>query len=499
MNIMLKEIYHILINNLTNQKHAYIPKDSHDSLATSYTINIKQSLRMIEYLTLHWKKAVVAASLLFFSALLSIPQPLFTKYIIDDVIIAKNLSMLFVIVVILVLLVLTEAGSSFIKNYLFLRFEQDVIFEIQHVLFDRVLRFPKSFFDSKQTGYLMNRLTGDVQQLRVFFSSTMLSIVTNVLRFVGGLGILFYLHWKLTLISLIFIPFFFLTVYSLGKKVRPLSHKAMEKSAIISRDLQESIAGVSLVKTFAREDQEIAKLDTSMRDSIEANIERSVFSSFINMIIGLIASLGTVLVTWYGAREIILERLTLGSYFAFYGYLGYLYGPSHFLASTIANFQSAFAAFERVFTFLDLIPEDKDEKTKEKIKKLTGAISFNNITFSYDHQEPALKDISFSTDPGEKVAIVGPTGAGKSTLVNLIIQLYRTKQGKILFDGKDAATLNLRSIRERIGIVSQEIFLFDDTIMNNIRYGKPEATDEEVYAVARLAHAHEFITQLPEG
>lgn len=273
----------------------------------------------------------------------------------------------------------------------------------------------------------------------------------------------------------------------------------MEKSAIISRDLQESIAGVMVVKTFAKEDKEIEKLDTSICDSIEANIERSVFSSFINIIIGLIASLGTVLVTWYGAREIILGRLTLGSYFAFYGYLGYLYGPSHFLASTIVNFQSAFAALERVFALFDLIPEDEDDQSKIKIANLSGKISFKDITFSYDHQESVLKDISFSTKPGEKIAIVGPTGAGKSTLVNLIIQLYRPNQGKILFDGKDAATLNLRSIRERIGIVSQEIFLFDDTIINNIRYGKPEATDEEVYAVARLAHAHEFITQLPDG
>jgi len=161
--------------------------------------------------------------------------------------------------------------------------------------------------------------------------------------------------------------------------------------------------------------------------------------------------------------------------------------------------QSAFAALERVFALFDLIPEDEDDKYKIKVNNLTGKISFDHVTFSYNHQSPAIKDISFSTKPGEKIAIVGPTGAGKSTLVNLFIQLYKTKQGKILFDGKDAATLNLRSLRERIGIVSQEIFLFDDTILNNIRYGKPEATDEEVYAVSRLAHAHEFITQLPEG
>jgi len=455
--------------------------------------------KLFPFISQYLSKGIIANVFLILTVLLTLPQPLFTKYILDDVIIKKNITILTLVVCILVAILIGDAILSLFKQFYFFRFEQDIIFEIQQSLFERVLRFPKSFFDSKQTGYLMSCLSWDVFRLRMLFSSTIVEVFTNVLKFVGSVVILFFLHWKLTLYSLIFLPFFYVTVRFLGEKTRQLSHKMMEKSAHFYKNLQESISGVALIKVFAREEKATQKISDSLQDSIEASVEQNTISAFSQLIIGIIASMGTVFVLWYGAREIIFDRLTIGGFVAFNSYLGYLYGPSRFLASTTVYMQSAFAALERVFALFDLIPEDEDDKYKIKVNNLTGKISFDHVTFSYNHQSPAIKDISFSTKPGEKIAIVGPTGAGKSTLVNLFIQLYKTKQGKILFDGKDAATLNLRSLRERIGIVSQEIFLFDDTILNNIRYGKPEATDEEVYAVSRLAHAHEFITQLPEG
>jgi len=475
----------------------------HDGKYKSDEQNLKFGLtslkRLMPFIFKSLRIGIIAAISLILYSLLTLPKPLFTKYIIDDVIIKKNISMLSFIVLVLISLLLLESVLSLLKQFYFFHFEQDVIFEIQQSLFGRVLRFPKSFFDSKQTGYLMSRLSGDVFRLRMLFSSTVVEVFTNALKFFGGVVILFFLHWKLTLYSLIFLPFFYVTVRYLGEKTRQLSHNMMEKSAQVSKNLQESISGVTLIKAFAREEKETQKISDSLQQSIEASVVQNTISAFSQLVIGIIASMGTVFVLWYGAREIIYGRLTIGGFVAFNSYLSYLYGPSRFLATTTVYMQSAFAALERVFSLFDLIPEDEEDQSKIKINNLNGKISFDHVTFSYDHQEPALKDISFSAKPGEKIAIVGPTGAGKTTLVNLVIQLYKAKQGKILFDGKDAATLNLRSIRERIGIVSQEIFLFDDTIINNIRYGKSEATDEEVYAVSMLAHAHEFITQLPEG
>ncbi|MBC8180944.1 ABC transporter ATP-binding protein [candidate division KSB1 bacterium] len=455
--------------------------------------------KLLPLIYTHKYQGFIAAIILILASLLSLPQPLFTKYIIDDVIVKKDVSMLTIIVCILISIFLLEAILSFLKQFYFFRFEQDVIFEIQQNLFQRVLRFPKSFFDSKQTGYLMSRLSGDVFRLRMLFSSTVVEIFTNVLKFIGGIIILFFLHWKLTLYSLIFLPFFYAAVRLLGEKTRQLSHNMMEKSALVSKNLQESISGVTLIKAFAKEENETQKISDSLQKSIEAGVEQNTISAFSQLVIGAIASMGTVFVLWYGAREIIFERLTIGGFVAFNSYLGYLYGPSRFLASTTVYMQSAFAALERVFSLFELIPEDDGDENKEKLKKLTGAVSFKQVNFSYDSEQPTLKDISFDVQTGEKVAIVGPTGAGKSTLVNLLIRLYQPKTGTILYDGKDAEQLNLRSIRERIGIVSQEIFLFDDTIINNIRYGKPEVSEEEVFTVSKLAHAHKFITALPDG
>ena len=451
------------------------------------------------YLISNWRKGIVASITLILTSLLSLPQPLFTKFIIDDVIIKKDVTLLTVIVCILISILLIEAILSFLKQFYFFRFEQNVIFEIQQSLFQRVLRFPKTFFDSKQTGYLMSRLSGDVFQLRMLFSSTVVEIFTNILKFSGGIIILFFLHWKLTLYSLILLPFFYAAVRLLGEKTRQLSHNMMEKSALVSKNLQESISGVTLIKAFAKEEKETQKISHSLQESIEASVEQNTLSAFSQLVIGIIASMGTVFVLWYGAREIIYERLTIGGFIAFNSYLGYLYGPSRFLASTTVYMQSAFAALERVFSLFELIPEDDGDEYKKKLTKLAGAVSFKNVTFSYNHHQPVLKDISFNIQAGEKIAIVGPTGAGKSTLVNLLIRLYQHKSGKILYDGNDVEKLHLRSVRERIGIVSQEIFLFDDTIINNIRYGKPEVSEKEVFAVSKMAHAHEFITELQDG
>ena len=321
--------------------------------------------KILPFISNNWQKGLIASITLILASLLSLPQPLFTKYIIDDVLVKKDVSMLTVIVCILISILLIEAILSFLKQFYFFRFEQNVIFEIQQRLFERVLRFPKSFFDSKQTGYLMSRLSGDVFQLRMLFSSTVVEVFTNILKFIGGVVILFFLHWKLTLYSLIFLPFFYVAVRLLGEKTRKLSHNMMEKSAQVSMNLQESISGVTLIKAFAREEKETQKISNSLQESIEASVEQNTLRAFSQLIIGIIASLGTVFVLWYGAREIMYDRLTIGGFVAFNSYLGYLYGPSSFLASTTVYMQSAFAALERVFSLFELIPEDDGDENKK--------------------------------------------------------------------------------------------------------------------------------------
>jgi len=446
----------------------------------------------------HWKHGLGASILLIIASLLSLPQPLFTKYIIDDVIIKKKPELLDLLLLILLILILLGAIFTLVQNYIFFGFEQKIILSIQHKLFQRVLRFPKSFFDGKQTGYLISRLRSDVFYLRALFSSTIIQILTNILKLTGAVVILSILHLKLTLISLIVLPFLIVAIRIFGVKTKRLSHYMMEKAAMVSRYLNESISGLTLIKAFAAEEKESKKIFKALDESIHASIKQNTISVFSQFVIGFVASMGTLLILWLGANEILSGNLTIGSFVAFNGYLGYIYGPARYLASTHVGLQSSFAALERVFSLYELIPEDEHDDEKKKVEKLHGKIEFCNVSFSYNHAM-VLKNVNFKVKPGEFIAIVGPTGAGKSTLINLIISLYKATNGKIKFDDIDSSEISLRSLRERIGIVSQETFLFDDTIANNISYSRSDANNEEIIRVSKIANAHEFISRMEDG
>ncbi len=481
------------LKNISSEiEEEYFDKDAKNP------IDFRLIWKLLPFIKLNWKKGAMASSILVLAILMSLPQPLMTKFLIDDVLLKNNISLLTTIIIGLVFLFLFQALFSFLRDYYFARFEQEIILEIQRQLFERVLWLPKSFFDNKETGYLMSRLTSDTSRLHLFFSSVTIEIFTNFLKFAGGLIILFALHWKLTMLAILIIPIFFIISFRMGKATYRLSFQMLEKSAQVSKNLQSSISGVTLIKSFAAEAKETKKITSSMEESMTASVEQTVISSISQLFIGLISSLGSVFILWYGAKEVFSGQLTIGSLVAFNSYLAYLYGPTRFWATVHIKFHSAFAALQRVLTIFDMIPEEENCKSKKVVTTLKGRITFENVSFSYNEGSPILKNISFNISPGEKVAVVGPTGAGKSTLANLILRLYKQCEGKISFDGIDVADLQIKSLRERIGVVSQEIFLFNDSIMENIRYGKSEALNEEVIDAAKLAHAHEFIKELPE-
>ncbi|MBD3376504.1 ATP-binding cassette domain-containing protein [candidate division KSB1 bacterium] len=462
-------------------------------------MKIIQIKTVFHYLSNYKKLLSIGSFSVLLSILLYLPQPLLTKYTIDNIIVNKKLQTLPSVIAIIFFLMLLQIIFSFMKKYYFLLLEQKVIFDIKHDLFNKVLHFPKSFFDCNQTGYLMTRLGGDVHHLRTFFSKTIVDLFANLLKFVGAIIILMYLNFTLTWIVLITIPFFFCAVLIFGKKMKMLSHIAMEKSALLSRNLQESISNIHLVKEFAQEERQTEKYGLAMKENIDAGIKHNIFNTCTNLIVGFIAAIGALFVLWFGAREIILGRLTLGSFIAFNAYIGYLYGPSMFFANTFITVQNSLAALERVFELFELSTEDDAEALKPKIQALHGHIQLKSIYFSYTPKGFMLKDISFSALPGEQIAIVGPTGAGKTTLLNLILLYYKPSTGSIYFDGKNANNLNIHSLRERIGVVSQEIFLWNDSILNNICFGNPKATKNEIIYACKLAQANEFIEKSPEG
>jgi ABC-type multidrug transport system fused ATPase/permease subunit len=446
----------------------------------------------------HWRKGGVGVLLILATSLLGFPQPLIMRYLVDDVILSRQLGLLAAAILLLAGILLAEKVASLLQQFYFARFEQEVTLDIHQDLFSHVLSFPKAFFDEEQTGYLMSRLSSDVEGLRWFFSSTIVYIISNVLRFAGGVVLLFYLEWRLALGVLLIIPGLVLCIRYFSKKVHVLSHQEMEQEAMVSSHLQESLSSVSLIKAFSTEARTVKRFMSQLKEAFHISLEQTTVSSVASLVINSMPGMAKLIVLALGAYWVIQGHWSLGSLLAFVAYLAYVFGPAQFLASANLQLQNARAALERVSALYDIIPEE-DIGAAEKTEKLRGEIEFKNVSFAYDTREPILSDISFLIQPGERVAIVGPSGVGKTTLLSLILRFYKPNAGEIYFDGKPAMGYELGSLRQRIGYVSQSTLLLSGSIMQNLRYGNPEAREEEVSRAAKVAGIHDFIMSLPKG
>jgi len=446
----------------------------------------------------HWRKGVLGALLILFGSLLSFPQPLITRYLIDDVILGRQLGLLPGAVLLLGGIKGVGMLAGIWQQFFFARFEQEVLLDIQQDLLDRTLRFPKAFFDTQETGYLMSRLLADVQGLRWFFSSTLVYIVTNVLRFVGGVALLVYLEWRLAIVALVLLPGIVIAVRYFAGKLRVLSHQSMEQQANVFRRLEESLSATSLIKAFSSEGRTVGSIMSELRAALQISLEQTTLSSAAGLAIGILPEIARGVVLVAGAYWVIRGEWTLGSLLAFQAYLGYVFGPVQFLASANLQLQNALAALERVSALFDIVPEE-GLGVGLKAERIRGEIEFKNVSFSYDGQDMVLEDVSFRSRPGEQVAIVGPSGVGKTTLVSLILRFYRPTQGEIWLDGRPASEYEVGSLRGRIGYVSQGTLLLTGTIGDNLRYGNPDASQEQVVQAAQAAGIHDFVAGLPEG
>jgi ABC-type multidrug transport system fused ATPase/permease subunit len=474
-----------------------LPKDrvSGQELSSGVRTNLK-NLR--PFVSRHWRKGLLGSLLILFTSLLAFPQPLITRYLIDNVIMSRQMALLAGAILLLAGFALAEKLMSLLQQFYFTRFEQGVILDIQQSLLDHTLRFPKSFFDSNQTGYLMSRLSSDVQGLRWFFSGTIVYILNNILRFIGGVAFLIYLEWRLAIGVLVILPGLVLAVRYFSGKLHILSHQSMEQHAKVSSQFQESLSSVSLIKSFSSEMRTVGRLVSELTKALHISLEQSTVGSVANLVITSMPGIARAIVLALGAYWIINEQWTLGSLLAFQAYLGYVFSPAQYLATANLELQNARASLERVSALFDIVPEENVGKGR-KIDQLKGEIEFKKVSFSYDSRDPVLRDVSFHVNPGEHVAIVGPSGVGKTTLLSLVLRFYKPTGGEIYFDGQPGSEYEVSSLRRRIGYVSQGTLLLSGTIMENLRYGNPDASEEQIIRAAQAAGIHEFIADLPKG
>lgn len=455
--------------------------------------------RLLHYVVPYWRRGVAAIIAMIMGALTTLAVPWIIRNIIDEVLAAKNLVALNWIAFGILVLFFLRGVFSYLQGYLMSYIANRVIIDIRNEVYARVQRLSLRFFDTRKTGSLMSRLTNDIGALQTAIVDNFVNIVKESVILIGSLVGMVILHWRLTLLCIIIVPLVSITIKYFGRKLKKSGHMMQERIADVTSHLQETIGGIRVVKSFFREDYEIDRFRQVNQASFGAAMKAARQSSQLSPIVEFIAAIAVTAIIWYGGWSVIDGELTAGELIAFLIYAINLANPVRRLSALYGDIQRSMAAGERVFALLDETPDIREKANAIALPVLRGDVVFDAVHFRYEPSKEVLSGISFHAEPGQKIALVGPSGSGKSTIANLIPRFYDVTAGAIKIDGHDIRDVTLASLREQIGIVPQDTALFNTTIEENIRYGRLDATDEEVAAAVRAANAEEFVRQLPQG
>lgn len=460
---------------------------------------MKNYMRLLAYIKPYTRRLALAVVCIIMAAGANLYLPWIIKDMIDDVLMSKDMVMLNLIAAGILVVMFTRGVFYYGQSYLVSYVGQRVIIDVRSVLFRKFQRMPLSYYDKQQTGTVMSYITNDVAVMQSAIVDNLIELVTEGSILIGSLAMMIYLDWKLSLLTLMTIPLVGFAMKIFGRKLKRSSTVIQERVAEITSLLQESISAIRVVKSFVRESYEIKRFEEQNWRNFQAAMKNVKLSSLLTPTVEFLAAIAVTFIVWFGGYEVVNEVITAGELVAFLTYAVNLANPVKRLSRVYAAIQKAMAAADRVFAVMDLNEKITDVPGAKPLPPIKGKVEFKDITFSYKEGQPALQHISLKAEPGQMIALVGPSGSGKSTIANLIPRFYDVDSGVITIDDHDIRQVTADSLRDQIGLVPQETMLFSTSVMENIRYGRLEATDEEVIEAAKAANAEEFIKELPEG
>ncbi len=469
----------------------------------AYSLNRRESMKNFKRLfklLIPYKTQIIYGSLfLVLISAINLMIPLFVKELVDVVEVNKDLDLLNRMAWTIALLFFLQMLFSTAHNYLYDITEKRVITDLRKIIFNHLHTLSTSFFVKRRTGEIMSRMTNDVTTIEGVITDLPATLLQQSIRLIGGIVIIIVMNWKLTFMILVLAPIMVLFAKTFGRKLKNLSREIQDKLAVSTTIVEENISGIQLVKSFVRQEQEGQRFDDAVEDSFQSAKKRVRISAFFGPVIGFIAFVTALILLWYGGREVIAGTLSPGEMVAFILYAVIIAGPMGSFARLYTRIQEGLGASERIFEILDTEPEVRDAPGAVALPEIVGRVEVRDLRFHYREDQEVLKGLNFTVEPGEMVALVGPSGAGKTTLVHLLHRFYDPVSGEILVDGHNIRDVQMTSYWRQIGLVPQETLLFGGTIEENIRFAKEDATLAEIREAARAANADPFINECPEG
>ena len=475
----------------------------------------QQKIRITDLLYPHWPALTLAFVAVIGESLTDLLEPWPLKIDFDYIFGSKRmpdwlagavsfigtdkLSILDFAVLAVIVIAIFGALSSYLEKYLTTSVGQWVMHDLRRVLYSHIQKLSLSYHDQKRTGDLISTVTSDIDAVQGLISQVLLGLLVNMLTLAGMALVMLYLNWQFTLIALLVAPGLFLVVYHYTHRIKKASRAVRRQEGEVVSVLEEVLSSIRVVKAFAREDYEQKRFEQESRQSVEKALQARSIKAKLPPIVEIIVACGTCLVLWYGARLVLAGGLTSGELLVFLLYLGKMYKPMRELSKMTDTISKAAVGWERIRAVLENEMQVRDLPGAKPAPRFKGRIEFDRVNFSYNETQPVLKDLSLKIQPGQLAALVGPTGAGKTTIVSLLPRFYDLTSGEVSIDGIDIRRFKIKSLRRQISFVLQESLLFRAPVWQNIAYGKPEASHDEIVRAAKLANADEFIDRMPDG